>query len=92
MSFGGRFGYDDAGNTANTQVVLHDYPGAPIIFETRGLPRSKAARKDKATWTGAMDKYHGSQVGVVVHCEHGIGCFHEQIRRGEGLRPGRRGN
>ena len=72
VSFGGRFGYEDAGNTANTQVVLHDYPGAPIIFETRGLPSSKAAHKDKATWFGSMDKYHGSQVGVVVHCEHGM--------------------
>jgi predicted dehydrogenase len=71
VSFGGRFGYEDAGNTANTQVVLHDYPGAPIIFETRGLPNSKASRKDKATWFGSMDSYHGSQVGVVVHCEHG---------------------
>ena len=27
VSFGGRLGYDDAGNTANTQVVLHDYRG-----------------------------------------------------------------
>jgi predicted dehydrogenase len=71
VSFGGRFGYEDAGNTANTQVVLHDYPGAPIIFETRGLPSSKAARKDPATWKGSMDKYLGSRVGVVVHCEHG---------------------
>jgi predicted dehydrogenase len=71
VSFGGRVGYEDAGNTANTQVVLHDYPGAPIIFETRGLPSSKAAHKDKATWFGSMDKYRGSQVGVVVQCEHG---------------------
>jgi predicted dehydrogenase len=71
VSFGGRLGYEDAGNTANTQVVLHDYPGAPIIFETRGLPSSKAVQKDKPTWSGSMDKYRGSQVGVVVHCEHG---------------------
>jgi predicted dehydrogenase len=71
VSFGGRFGYEDAGNTANTQVVLHDYATAPIIFETRGLPSSKAARKDPASWAGGMDKYLGSQVGVVVHCEHG---------------------
>ena len=42
VSFGGRLGYEDAGNTANTQVVLHDYPERPLIFETRGLPKSKA--------------------------------------------------
>ena len=68
VSFGGRLGYDDAGNTANTQVVLHDYAKAPLIFETRGLPKSKAAQ---AAWGESMDNYHGSQVGVVVQCEHG---------------------
>ena len=53
VSFGGRLGYDDAGNTANTQVVLHDYADAPLIFETRGLPKSKAAQKDRTL--GALD-------------------------------------
>ena len=71
MSFGGRLGYSDAGNTANTQVVLHDYPSAPLIFETRGLPKSKAAQKDKDTWERSMDNYRGSRVGVVVQCERG---------------------
>jgi predicted dehydrogenase len=71
LSFGGRFGYEDAGNTANTQVVLHDYPDAPIIFETRGLPRSKEAQKDAGTWSASMDNYRGSKVGVIVQCEHG---------------------
>ena len=72
VSFGGRFGYEDAGNTANTQVVLHDYAEAPIIFETRGLPKSAAARSSKEAWGSSMDDYHGSRVGVVVHCEHGM--------------------
>jgi predicted dehydrogenase len=71
MSFGGRLGYNDAGNTANTQVVLHDYARAPLIFETRGLPTSKAAQKDPTTWDHSMDRFRGSQVGVVVECEHG---------------------
>jgi predicted dehydrogenase len=71
MSFGGRLGYDDAGNTANTQVVLHDYAKAPIIFETRGLPKSKDAQKDRNTWERGMDTYRGSQVGVIVQCEQG---------------------
>ncbi len=68
LSFGGRLGYDDAGNTANTQVVLHDYATAPLIFETRGLPRSKEAQTN---WGGSMDNYRGSQVGVVVQCADG---------------------
>jgi predicted dehydrogenase len=69
LSFGGRFGYDDAGNSANTQIVLHDYPEAPIVFETRGLPSSKAAQKDAKTWGASMDQYHGAKVGVIVKCE-----------------------
>lgn len=71
MSFGGRLGYDDAGNTANTQVVLHDYAEAPLIFETRGLPNSKHNQKDKSTWEHSMDNYRGSRVGVIVQCEDG---------------------
>jgi len=68
VSIGGRLGYEDAGNTANTQVVLHDYPDAPIIFETRGLPKSKEAQAD---WAASMENYRGSSIGVVVQCEHG---------------------
>jgi predicted dehydrogenase len=68
VSFGGRLGYADAGNSANTQVVLHDYPECPLIFETRGLPKSKAAQKD---WGDSMDDYKGSRIGVVVECEKG---------------------
>ena len=68
MSIGGRFGYDDAGNTANTQIVYHDYEKAPLLFETRGLPSSKAGRRD---WSHSMDSYRGSQIGVIVQCEQG---------------------
>jgi predicted dehydrogenase len=64
MSIGGRFGYVDDGQTPNTQIVFLDYEPAPILFEVRGLPRSKS-EKD------AMDTYRGLQLGVVVHCEDG---------------------
>lgn len=37
-SLGGRFGYEDAGETANTQVCFFDYGDAQLIFEVRGLP------------------------------------------------------
>ena len=63
LSIGGRLGYDDAGNTANTQLVLHAYEKAPLLFEVRGLPEGQD-RKD-------MDKYRGSSVGVIVQCEKG---------------------
>ncbi len=68
ISIGGRLGYEDAGNTPNSQVVYLDYPSAPLIFETRGLPRSKEAQ---ATWGDSMDRFRGSQIGVLVQCERG---------------------
>jgi len=68
LSVGGRLGYEDAGTTPNTQVVYLDYEKAPLIFETRGLPRSKSAQ---ARWGESMDRYRGSGVGVVVQCEYG---------------------
>ena len=62
-SVGGRLGYVDDGETANTQIVYHDYVKAPLIFEVRGLPSKKGAKD--------MDKFMGSTVGVVIHCEGG---------------------
>lgn len=62
-SVGGRLGYVDDGETANTQIVYQDYDKAPLIFEVRGLP-SSAENKE-------MDKYRGAQVGVVVQYENG---------------------
>ena len=42
VSYGGRLGYEDAGETANTQVSIHDYPnGKRLVFEVRGLPTPK---------------------------------------------------
>jgi len=36
-SYGGRLGYEDAGETANTQVSIHDYGDKRLVFEVRGL-------------------------------------------------------
>jgi predicted dehydrogenase len=38
LSLGGRFGYTDDGETANTQICLFDYGDSQLIFEVRGLP------------------------------------------------------
>jgi predicted dehydrogenase len=40
ITFGGRYGYEDDGETPNTSVTLFDYKTAPILFEVRGLSRS----------------------------------------------------
>jgi predicted dehydrogenase len=50
LSYGGRFGYVDAGETANTQVVIHDYGDKTLVFEVRGLP---------------TDDLKGAHVGVI---------------------------
>jgi len=63
ISIGGRFGYDDDGETANTQIVFLDYEKAPLIFEVRGLPMNKTV--------DAMPHYRGVRVGNVIHCEGG---------------------
>lgn len=36
-SYGGRYGYVDAGETANTQIVICDYGVKTLVFEVRGL-------------------------------------------------------
>jgi predicted dehydrogenase len=38
QSYGGRFGYVDAGETANTQINIHTYGQKRLVFEVRGLP------------------------------------------------------
>lgn len=69
LSIGGRFGYDDDGQTPNTMITFLDYKPAPIIFEVRGLPASKSAWNK--VWYNNMDKHRNVSVGIVVHCEKG---------------------
>jgi len=37
LSYGGRLGYEDAGDAANTQMIIHDYGDQALVFEVRGL-------------------------------------------------------
>jgi len=78
---GGRFGYEDDGETPNTLVVVQDYAAAPLIFEVRGLPARPDASSNVAIGAGgssaaeaaagSMDKYRGISVGNLIHCEGG---------------------
>lgn len=56
-SLGGRFGYTDQGQTANTQVTTMDFGGTQLIFEVRGLK---------------SEPYHNATVGNILHLEEGI--------------------
>jgi predicted dehydrogenase len=76
LSIGGRVGYVDDGQTPNTQVVIHEYATAPLIFEVRGLP-AKAGNvgsgvdpRENADSAG-MDRYHGVSIGNVIDYEGG---------------------
>jgi len=81
LSVGGRLGYDDDGETPNTQVIVHDYATAPLIFEVRGLPAkaglvaASTSELNSADTVGAaaaiMDQYRGVSIGNVVDCEGG---------------------
>jgi len=76
LSIGGRLGYVDDGQTPNTQIVIHEYETAPLIFEVRGLP-SKAGLTGSGADpranvdTAGMDNYHGVSIGNVIECEGG---------------------
>jgi predicted dehydrogenase len=37
ISYGGRLGYEDAGDAANTQVAIHQFGEKTLVFEVRGL-------------------------------------------------------
>jgi len=69
LSVGGRLGYDDDGNTPNTQIIWSQFASAAMLFEVRGLPRDIKAQKED--WGGGMDRYQGVKVGVVIDCEKG---------------------
>lgn len=80
LSIGGRLGYVDDGETPNTQVIVHDYATAPLIFEVRGLPAKSGLKVATAGLGGAeaagagaptMDKYRGVSIGNVIDCEGG---------------------
>jgi predicted dehydrogenase len=69
VSVGGRFGYVDNGETANTQICVYDYGDCELIFEVRGLQSKsnyppQAHEKDSDRfWVGNV--FYGTE-GVLV--------------------------
>jgi predicted dehydrogenase len=73
MSFGGRWGYKDDGQTANNQLAFYNYEPVPLLFDNRGLPS-----KDM-NWGKGFEpvfiinkKIAAPRIGNVVHCEGGF--------------------
>ncbi len=69
MSIGGRFVFDDAGDVPNTQIIVYDYPEAPILYEVHNLPKNKECMTPEK-WSTQPD-FKGARVGVCVQCEGG---------------------
>ncbi len=59
VSYGGRFGYKDQGQTPNTQIAVFTFPNtdARLVFEVRGLK---------------TDGFHGQKIGNVLKFESGV--------------------
>lgn len=63
MSYGGRLGYEDAGQTPNTQVVIHDYGDLTVVQEVRGLQTPGFHRSGGAIFSGT-EGYLGMAAGA----------------------------
>ncbi|MBI3836824.1 MAG: Gfo/Idh/MocA family oxidoreductase [Planctomycetia bacterium] len=48
-SLGGRFGYEDQGQTPNTQMAVFDYGDVLLVFEVRGLVGEKSGLPNKVS-------------------------------------------
>ncbi len=76
IALGGRFGYEDDGQTPNTHLVYFDYQPTPLITEIHNLPKDKSFLKNgavgKDSWgRNAMEEYLGINSGKVIRCEEG---------------------
>jgi predicted dehydrogenase len=64
ICLGGRFGYDDDGQTPNTQIVYFDYKPVPLMYEIRALTRRKG--------DPVLDTYKGMRASLRIECEGGF--------------------
>ncbi|MBI5693929.1 MAG: Gfo/Idh/MocA family oxidoreductase [Verrucomicrobia bacterium] len=63
LSIGGRFAFDDAAETANTQIAYLDFPEVPLICEIRNVRRNRDA--------AALGSLRGRSRGLIIDCEGG---------------------
>jgi predicted dehydrogenase len=65
LSVGGRLGYEDDGETPNTQITVEDYGDVQLIFVVRGLDTEKYHDKS------IQDKAGQLLIGDVFECTEG---------------------
>jgi predicted dehydrogenase len=67
LSVGGRFGYVDDGQTANTQICVYDYGDCELIFEVRGwksrspFPGMKSPKDSRVPTNYVGNIWYGSE-------------------------------
>jgi predicted dehydrogenase len=72
LTVGGRFGYEDAGETPNTEISVLDFGDTQLIFEVRGLKTGGLDVGDgKLIEHGPDEKGKGEKVGNLFHLEAG---------------------
>jgi len=62
ISYGGRLGYSDAGQTPNTQVCIFDFGDKTIVSETRGLKTEPYRFKGAQIFEGTQGYIAGSSL------------------------------
>ncbi|MBH53150.1 MAG: dehydrogenase [Opitutaceae bacterium] len=63
VSFGGRFAWNDAGQTPNMQLASLSWGDIPVLFEVRDLHINPK--------TPTPSSYKGHRIGVIITCEGG---------------------
>ena len=83
ITVGGRFGYDDDGQTPNTQITLLDYGDVVLLYEGRGLS-SEPGTKTGTSFECAQGRMQGNTAygpnGEVLQRFSGGGAHAENFR------------
>lgn len=85
ISVGGRFGYEDQGQTPNTQIAIFDFDGVLLLFEVRGLPTKGGVGNNqvfdaKATWNPPAPAVHPGVKSPIAPRGPGKGIFDNFIQ------------
>jgi hypothetical protein len=63
MTIGGRLGYDDDGQTPNSQITWFDTQPVPMLFELRSLPEAKGSPR--------KEHFRGIPTSMIIECQDG---------------------
>ncbi|MCA8957206.1 MAG: gfo/Idh/MocA family oxidoreductase, partial [Planctomycetes bacterium] len=74
LSLGGRLGYEDDGNTPNSQLTLLEFGDKQLLFEVRGLQTGgwhNDVLRQVPVAQGQEQGYRNTHIGVIFRCEKG---------------------